>query len=445
MTTTIDGKPVTSQLAVVNVGGPPPTGAVGGGGDAGSLTASNWVPGASTTGASGGKQGSHGSGTSGGSQGSGSGSGGGDGDGTNDGGSSSGGSGGVTAGHHGLSKGAIAGLAILAAVALVVLFVFISRRRSLCKRLARRKHLFRSKEPVSPYKPKGLSSSGYFRNAPPSVRSSFGTTYERDPFYAPFLPPHMIPMGTDWPLYIPTPEMSQTTPSPITAPPAAATTTTLLSPTVRNGNRTSSQSLISFESGSDHGGVPGQVLAIPERAADSDSPLRSEVATPVSVRPFSPTERWSFPMPPPSAASRQSTPHTSMSPVQELQRSTTASSFHTAHEDMDPFTDTSVGAVSADESHTTETFVTVDTLDTETGRSFFNVETAHRPFVPTLRDEFAVTPGDQIRMLKKFDDGWGYADNLTTGTRGLFPIDCLREANQDLPAFLSQADYLLLD
>ena len=49
----------------------------------------------------------------------------------------------------------------------------------------------------------------------------------------------------------------------------------------------------------------------------------------------------------------------------------------------------------------------------------------------------AVAPGDQVRIRRRFDDGWAYAEKLSGEARGLFPIDCLRSQDQDLSSFLA--------
>jgi hypothetical protein len=69
---------------------------------------------------------------------------------------------------------------------------------------------------------------------------------------------------------------------------------------------------------------------------------------------------------------------------------------------------------------------------------FASVELIRRPFVPTLDDELAVTPGDSVRAVKVFDDGWAYVEKIgPAGARGLIPIDCMRDSGEDLPAFLA--------
>jgi hypothetical protein len=68
------------------------------------------------------------------------------------------------------------------------------------------------------------------------------------------------------------------------------------------------------------------------------------------------------------------------------------------------------------------------------------IETVRQPFFPTLDDELAVSPGDAVRILKPFDDGWCLCELVKgegEGSKGLIPIDSLREAGQELPAFLA--------
>jgi len=89
---------------------------------------------------------------------------------------------------------------------------------------------------------------------------------------------------------------------------------------------------------------------------------------------------------------------------------------------------------SLDDRLTAESLLSVDT---ETASHFAVVETIRRPFVPTMDDEMTAAPGEQVRMLRRFDDGWAYAEKVPTGRRGLIPIDCLRLPEEDLPAFLA--------
>jgi hypothetical protein len=76
--------------------------------------------------------------------------------------------------------------------------------------------------------------------------------------------------------------------------------------------------------------------------------------------------------------------------------------------------------------------------DPATNTEFASVELIRRPFVPTLDDELAVIPGDSVSVVKVFDDGWAYVEKIgSAGARGLIPIDCMRDAGEDLPAFLA--------
>ena len=72
------------------------------------------------------------------------------------------------------------------------------------------------------------------------------------------------------------------------------------------------------------------------------------------------------------------------------------------------------------------------------GSNFAAVETIRRPFVPTMGDEMAVKPGDEVRIVQRFDDGWAVAENVATGAHGHIPIDCLRAPQEELPAFLAK-------
>ena len=68
-------------------------------------------------------------------------------------------------------------------------------------------------------------------------------------------------------------------------------------------------------------------------------------------------------------------------------------------------------------------------------------ERIRRPFVPTLGDEVAVSSGDIVDVQQVFDDGWAYVAVQREGSNepsvGLIPVDCFREAGEELPAFLA--------
>ncbi|RXW22296.1 hypothetical protein EST38_g3554 [Candolleomyces aberdarensis] len=74
---------------------------------------------------------------------------------------------------------------------------------------------------------------------------------------------------------------------------------------------------------------------------------------------------------------------------------------------------------------------------------FAEVEIVRRPFQPTLADELQVAVNDRVAVLEVFDDGWATVQKLQDGPsgsaqqKGLIPIACLREVNQDLSSFLN--------
>ncbi|EIW81228.1 hypothetical protein CONPUDRAFT_56438 [Coniophora puteana RWD-64-598 SS2] len=140
----------------------------------------------------------------------------------------------------------------------------------------------------------------------------------------------------------------------------------------------------------------------------------------MSVRPFSPTESFAFPKPP--SAGGKSRP---VSP------SSSGSTFITANAATSP----------------TPSFETAENPfeDHVEKPEFQPIETIRRPFTPSMEDELTVKPGDTVRIIKVFDDGWTFVEKLGANPaersereRGLIPVDCLREAGQPLPTFISE-------
>ncbi|KAE9403241.1 hypothetical protein BT96DRAFT_878875 [Gymnopus androsaceus JB14] len=70
---------------------------------------------------------------------------------------------------------------------------------------------------------------------------------------------------------------------------------------------------------------------------------------------------------------------------------------------------------------------------------FSESEIVRRPFVPSLDDELAVEVGDIVTLLRVFPDGWALARALEAKIPGLIPVDCFRQAGEDFPAFLAAA------
>ncbi|KAI0700356.1 hypothetical protein C8T65DRAFT_580381 [Cerioporus squamosus] len=152
--------------------------------------------------------------------------------------------------------------------------------------------------------------------------------------------------------------------------------------------------------------------------------------SPFSVRPFSPSETFSFPQPPKDDAQSRASEMVSGS----VKSSVLGSAFFTAEEAYSP---------SAENENPFADFTEVGrppsaATDSSVPQHFAPVETIRRPFVPSMNDELAVSPGDEVRILKRFDDGWAVAEKVGAGVQGLIPIDCMRAVEEELPAFLAK-------
>jgi hypothetical protein len=197
---------------------------------------------------------------------------------------------------------------------------------------------------------------------------------------------------------------------------------------------TGSSSPSRYSNGSNHS-ITSQYLDVPGMPAPPP-----EVTTPMSVRPFSPSESFSFPKPPqPPSASDHETDWLASSPTGDSGRILTPNqvgAFNSNNNAVvanpadniggpisNPFSDPSVDAGTS--------------LSPEPDTEFAPVEVIRRPFAPTLDDEMSVMPGNSVRVVKAFDDGWAYVEMVGTTAKGLIPIDCMREAGEELPAFLA--------
>ncbi|KAI0369380.1 hypothetical protein BV20DRAFT_903722, partial [Pilatotrama ljubarskyi] len=164
-----------------------------------------------------------------------------------------------------------------------------------------------------------------------------------------------------------------------------------------------------------------------------------------SVRPFSPSETFSFPRPPQDDAHSRASGIMSGSVVSG---SISSAAFFTA-EDADGHSPPSpvapVSSAAAAENpflDFTEIRPPSASASLESANStplhFAPVETIMRPFAPTMADEMGVSPGQEVRIVRRFDDGWAFAEDVESGRQGLIPIDCLRPVEEDLPAFLAK-------
>ncbi|KAH9847911.1 hypothetical protein C2E23DRAFT_689877, partial [Lenzites betulinus] len=164
-----------------------------------------------------------------------------------------------------------------------------------------------------------------------------------------------------------------------------------------------------------------------------------------SVRPFSPSETFSFPRPP------QDDAHSRAS----VMVSSSVGSFHSSSAfftpDASEHVPTPIPSVPAENPFldsaevrpaSPSMSVAPSLASTAAAASaqehFAPIEVVRRPFVPTMGDEMAVVPGDTLRILRRFDDGWAYAERCASGARGLVPIDTLRAVEEELPAFLAK-------
>ncbi|OSD07343.1 hypothetical protein PYCCODRAFT_1422105 [Trametes coccinea BRFM310] len=344
--------------------------------------------------------------------------------------------------HHGLSAGIIAAISVIVALLFLVLLVFCCRRRAVALRLRRRNRWFAAGSYNAAVSADDYRDGG---SGTKSARSSFATNIDRGQMLTPAPPLDLMPPAND---------MSQVWPSNlngsitvVTVPPATRTVESAPSPTIRAApDRTSLSSLSS--SGSGGGSRPPsqssqyQHLTLPGAAATEGSAYGHDFPSPFSVRPFSPSETFSFPRPPQDDAHSRASGMMSGSVVSG---SVMSAAFFTAEDhpisspasspeprlgpEENPFLDFTEIAAAAGRP---------TTASSEGSAHFSPVEMIRRPFVPTMDDEMAVNPGENVRIIKRFDDGWAYAENTSTGMQGLIPIDCLRPIEEDLPAFLAK-------
>ncbi|KAL5524561.1 hypothetical protein ACEPAF_9701 [Sanghuangporus sanghuang] len=377
---------------------------------------------------------------------------------------------------HGLSPGIIAAIAVISSLAFLVLIIFVTRRWYRKRRERRfenwvsRPGAFAFFEAASvninDEKSEGAASGSGTRSA----RSSFGTTIDRG--LRPFTPDPFGQSASNFSDSYSATHTSMTflAPSPVPAP--LVTTP----PVQRPESAVIRQSLISLASSSsssyESGGGSGPnntsteaVAADRDGSADdhaqylivaasqSQNSPNAPQPSPISVRPWSPSERWAFPKPPSSTSTLGNifyqTPAPPVSQPVESDRmpaSNLPPLTPVTPEATNPFADPSQ---IPDEvtSGPCESTITAKTSLSATDGIVGAIEHIRRPFLPTLADELRVQRGDAIRVLQVFDDGWIQVEKIseTSGTetttsaneRGLIPVDCLREADEPLPDFLA--------
>ncbi|KAG1725309.1 hypothetical protein EDB19DRAFT_1644095 [Suillus lakei] len=172
------------------------------------------------------------------------------------------------------------------------------------------------------------------------------------------------------------------------------------------------------------------------------------LSSPMSVRPFSPSESFAFPKPPGCPNEGQRTSSASVTTGHGLTSPSSSAATLVQIHSPPPIFNTDLPPSTPATSHLLPPPSTSLTAIPDTSSNPFadpatpEFETIRRPFTPTLDDELSVAPGDQVLVLKVFDDGWAFVEKqggfMDHNERGLIPVDCLREAGQPLPAFLAQ-------
>ncbi|KAH7924534.1 hypothetical protein BV22DRAFT_504063 [Leucogyrophana mollusca] len=322
-----------------------------------------------------------------------------------------------------------------------MLILFLIRRRSIARRSERRNRWWRGGEasrdsfPVMSESARNSAAAGSpaASGGRASARSSFATNFDQG-----------LMFRVDSPAGAPVPSFNRNAfgVAPEFPPMAEVRErNSMLIPSA--GAAVRRESLISMMStGSD---PDSQYLVVPT----NHNGIEPALSTPMSVRPFSPSESFAFPKPPAQ---------------QQSQRMSTSSSFgFGGHEMPSPQSSAATLIPSGSPTHAFATNTSLPSTNTVTydvpspvpslpplvaapnpfadpaKAEFSDVEIIRRPFTPTLEDELAVFPGDQVRVKKVFDDGWAFVEKTGPVTeRGLIPVDCLREAGQALPAFLAQ-------
>lgn len=287
-----------------------------------------------------------------------------------------------------LGGGVIAAV-VVCGVLVLGLFLFLLRRRVKRRRVAQRTRWLSSDEKGprttvrSSFGDLRASTFGY---QPGGGNDTSNTRRNSGPFSDKMAAPTPIPANPSDPL------MAQVTHPGIT-PPAIA-----VHLTGRMNSRNSQFSIGSSESGgTDVSDFQWVEIRPRMEYRDNVSPTNQfYLPSPISVRPFTPTESWSFPQPPSSRV-------TSLVINPESKESLVS----------DPF---------------------ADPVPQPPPSGFPPVEKVMRIFEPVAMDELMIEIGDEVSVLRVFDDGWGRVKVLTRngstegvhGLEGLIPIDCLK-------------------
>lgn len=186
-----------------------------------------------------------------------------------------------------------------------------------------------------------------------------------------------------------------------------------------------------------------QYLIVHPRNSMNPDPLAN---TPMSVRPFSPSESFAFPKPPEPGAAAGSGPASQASGISRPTSSDTtvtltAISALPGLPSLPTFmplnVPNTVRSPSPRSASIVDPFMDNNPFDDPTApimNSFacWEAQVIRRPFIPTLPDELNVKLGDNVRVIHTFDDGWGMVEKVGKGKeRGFIPMDCLRKPEEE--------------
>lgn len=325
--------------------------------------------------------------------------------------------------NHGLSSGAIAGIVVALVLLIIGLFIVVLRRRTIAKRDERRSKWHGDAEGIigTDSVASNSSAAGGSGNATDgsgyhSTRSSFATNFD-----------HGLQFRSNSPVYSPDFGVNALSTAALEFPPMAEVRN---GPLVNTTRFSSSSNTSSPGSNSAH----SQYLDMPVEPPEAMSPM--------SVRPFSASEGFFFPKPPPAAGTE----------IDWLNRSHPDSPIGQSAHTLTPKKATadrnSANMSINDKAFPAPMLPNPFSDDNDVSSPFSDpsrlsaapdapTQVICRPFAPTLEDEVAVIPGDAVRIVKTFDDGWAYIEKVQTLAKGLIPIDCFRQAGEDLPAFLA--------
>ncbi|KAK0209031.1 hypothetical protein DFS33DRAFT_496783 [Desarmillaria ectypa] len=293
----------------------------------------------------------------------------------------------------GISSGAVAAISVIGAAILAVLLLLLIRRYRRVRRKWRLAHIHRA----------GWSSTFSSGGRSDDVSSAVTSYVNRMPLsFAEPVPPPMAEIRDDHGLSTRNPGK----PRYSTHPPRPL----LIDVKVSSHSDTRNSAHINA--------IPSNFNSSYLVLPDGLTQLQPEIATPMSVRPFTPSESFSFPKPPSNGEW-----------IKIPDRDSLGTALSSSTEMYPP---SPTNPFSESESPVTPEFSAVETI--------------HRTFVPSLYDELSVSIGDRVKVLEVFDDGWAMVEKIPEGNGkgnevdlepGLIPIDCLRMTSDTLPHLLA--------